>query len=112
MSREKLILHFEKDGRTLEHIWVIKKGIRGARDSKKIVKLVEKWGSPVQIIGSGSVATLLRKEYKIYNKAPEKYGGVSTRNILTIGADVTGVSPDRLKDSARRLKRKIFRTEQ
>ena len=109
MPREKIILHFQKDGKTLEHTWVIKKGIRGARDSKKIIKLVEKWGNPVNIIGSGSVATLLRKEYKIFNRDPGKYGGVSTRDILTVGADVTGVSPKRLKESASRLKKKIFR---
>lgn len=108
MPKEKLILHFQKDGKTLEHTWIIRKGIRGARDSKKVINLVKKWGNPIKIIGGGSIATLLRKEYKIYNKDPGKYGGVSTKDILTVGADVTGVSPKRLKEYAGRIKKKIL----
>lgn len=109
MSREKIILYFEKDNKKLKHIWVIKKGIRGARDSNKVRKLQAKWGDPVQIIGSGPVATLLRKEYKEYYKDKEKYEGISTKEMLTVGAEITGVPVKKLQEVSKKLGRFLKR---
>lgn len=107
MPRETIILVFQKNGQTLRHTWIIKKGIRGSRDAKKVINLQKKWGDPIEIIGSGSVAILLRKEYKVYNKDKEKYAGVSTKDILRVGAEVTGVPVKKIQEFAGKIRKKI-----
>lgn len=107
LARETLFLTFQKDGKTLRHKWVVKKGIRGSRDANKVRKLQAKWGDPILIEGSGHVATLLRKEYEIYNKDKENYAGVSTKDILSVGAEVTGVPVKKLQKLSRKIRSKL-----
>ena len=110
MGKEKIILVFQKDGRTLRHTWIIRRGLRGARDSKKVRKLQEKWGDPIQIIGSGSVATLLRKQYVIYNRDKENYKGVPAKEILKMGAEVSGIPVKKLQSLSKKILGKVKRT--
>ena len=104
---EKLTLIFKKNGEILKHKWVIKKGLRGARDAKKVIKLQREWGDPVAIIGDGSIATLLKREYKLYNHDKEHYGGVPAGDILKAGAEITGVPVKRLQKASRKIRRKL-----
>jgi len=107
MPREKIILVFHKDGKELRHTWIIKKGFRGIRDANKVRKLKRKWGDPIEIIGSGHVAHLLRKEYKIYYKDKENYAGVSERDILTMGVEVTGLPVRKIQRLSKKIMSKV-----
>jgi len=108
MAREKILLKFHrKDGSVLEHRWTIKKGIRGSRDAKKVRNLQKKFGDPFMIIGSGPVATLLRKEYIKYNQDQERYEGISSKDILTMGAEVTGVPVKKIQKFASKIMSKV-----
>lgn len=109
LARETLFLTFQKDGKTLRHKWVVKKGIRGSRDANKVRKLQAKWGDPVEIIGSGSVATLLRKQYIIYNKDKLNYKGIPTKDILKMGAEVSGVPVKKLQSLSKKILSKVKR---
>jgi len=107
LPREKIILVFKNDDKTLRHKWIIKKGIRGSRDANKVRKLQRKWGDPVEIIGDGYVANLLRKEYESYNKDPWGYRGLSSKDVLKMGSEVTGVSSKKLKELSGKIKSKL-----
>lgn len=109
MGREKLTLVFQRNGEVFRHKWVIKKGVRGSRDANKVRKLQEKWGDPIEIVGNGSVANLLRREYKIYNKDKLNYKGVSTKNILKVGAEVSDVPVRRLSKISHKIFKKLKR---
>ena len=109
MGKEKIILVFQKDGKTLRHTWIIRRGLRGSRDAKKVRKLQKKWGDPTEIIGSGSVATLLRKQYVIYNRDKENYEGVPTKEILKMGAEVSGVPVKKLQSLSKKIFDKVRR---
>lgn len=101
--KEKLKLIFTKDGKTLTYKWVIKKGLRGARDANHVRKLQSEWGDPVEIIGDGPVAKLLKREYQIYNQDKENYEGVPARDILKAGAQITGVPVERLQKASHKI---------
>ena len=107
MAYEKIVLKFQKDDKFLVHTWTIKKGIRGSRDAKKVRKLQEKWGDPYEIIGSGSVAKLLRKEYKLYNADKKNYSGISSRDLLGLGTDISGFSASKLKASMGNIRKRL-----
>lgn len=105
--KETLTLVFIKDGETLRHEWTVKKGFKGAREANKVRKLQSKWGDPVEIIGDGPIAKLLRKEYAKYNLNQAGYEGVSTKDVLKAGAEITGVPVEKLQSISRKIKKKI-----
>jgi len=107
MMKEDIILIFEKDGRTFNFAWTIKKGYHGIRDTNKVHKLQQEWGDPTEIIGDGPVANLLRKEYKIYNKNPSEYNGISTKDILMVGAEITGIPVQKLQQGFKKIRKKV-----
>jgi len=63
---EKVTLVF-KDG--LKFVWKV----TSIHDARKVLKLRKKHGDPIDIIGSGKVANLLREKYEVYNKNPQAY---------------------------------------
>lgn len=107
MMKERLTLVFKKDDEVFRYNWVIKKGIRGSRDANKVRRLQQVWGDPVEIIGDGHVARLLRKEYEKYNQNKIDYSGVSTKDLLVAGAEVTGVPVKKLQELSGKLRKKI-----
>lgn len=107
MMREKLVLVFEKGDEVLRHTWVIKKGFRGIRNAKKTHKLHSVWGDPVEIIGEGPVAELLRREYRQYYENPDEYKGVSSKEIVMMGTEITGVPTKKLQKISRKIMKKI-----
>lgn len=109
MASEKIIFHFHKGEAFHTYTWIIKPGFRGIRDAKKLYKKIEKWGSPFEIIGEGSVATLMRKELKIFNKDPDNYDGVPEIDILRVGLEFSGLPIKKLQEQSKKILKKLKR---
>jgi hypothetical protein len=94
---EKLTLVF-KDG--VRFIWKT----TSIHDSRKVLKLQKKLGDPIDIIGDGKVAQLLREKYKVYNENPEAYKS----DVFGTASKLSGVGKEEIQEKIGKVKR-VFR---
>jgi hypothetical protein len=81
--------------------------LKAIRDASRIKGLIEARGDPIEIIGNGHVATLLKKEYAIYLQNKEGYEGVSKKDILVTGAKVTGIPVEKIQRTSQKIQKKF-----
>lgn len=106
---ERITLIFNDDGnkKEVQYDCVIKQGLSGARSVKKILDYVKKYGDPIKIIGDGYWASLMRKQYDIFQSDPKGYKGVPKGDILKGASITTGLSLDKIQDGIRNFKKRL-----
>lgn len=104
---EKITLIFNDNGKEVQYDCIIKQGFSGMKSVKKILDYQKKYGDPIKIIGDGYWASLMRKQYDIYQKDKENYEGVPREDILKGYSVVTGLPLNKLQDGVIKLKKRF-----
>ncbi len=88
-------------------VLVFKDGSRYNCDTGKVrsvmgmAKATKRHGDPVEIIGEGKIAVLLRKKYEQYNRGEWK------SDVFGTAHELTGEAKDKIENDFNKVKRKI-----
>ncbi len=80
--------------------------LRKRKEDKKLLNLLKSRGDPIQILGDGRYAELMRKEYKIYQLDPKDYPGIPYKEAMVASSSVLGIPIDKINKTFKRLKMK------
>ncbi len=80
------------------------KSIKSARDGKRLLNLLKARGDPIQVLGDGRYAELMRKEYNLYKINPKEYQGIPFKETVSIGSQLIGVPVEKISKTLKRLK--------
>ena len=94
--REEVSLIFQDGSKFVWRTWKL-------GDARKAIKMQKKHGDPIDIIGTGKVANLLREKYKIYNKNPKSY----KPNVFGTASQLSGMTKEDLQSKFDSVKRKL-----
>ncbi len=96
MTGEKLTLVF-KDGTRFN--W----DTTSIKDSKLAIRAQKLHGDPMEIIGDGKTAALLRRKYEEYNQDTEAYNA----DLLGAASELSGVAKEKLASDFEKAKQRI-----
>jgi len=93
---EKLMLDFN-DGTRFQ--W----NTRSIHDARQAIKMQKKHGDPIEIIGDGATASLLREKYKVYHQNPQGY----KTDVFGTASKLSGMAKEQVENKFRKISKRL-----